>query len=769
MSVYCNVTSTRRSHVSATHAWRDQWLSTSAFGGRPIKSYIGTRSAEAMDTSHRSDWPLWVMLWGFENNKMEYPEPTAELCGGLMQIWLAIGQDDARCQQFQHTLFNAQLNTDRLLREWMWWLVITKVDVLSDFGVSVLSKHWDQRAYGDGKQPPQLVHSDDSQKYSKSLSHLLWCEFAPVKADAVTRTKMLQLARKECAINAACMRVAREALLFPTPITNAAISEDLGPPELSTRWPTSASALINACPWLEFETSSYARPHFLWDVRQRRTVVVADVSPQAEYIAISHTWGRWKKRGADGGAIDTTLPGALWPVPANDSFDVSALPDMLDALRNQTAYVWLDLVCIPQDRSPLAISEIARQGAIFRNAQQCICWLRNVEQWTGMRDAVEWLCRQYILQHDDGTWPGDGAPAPQQHANRCELVRAGEDFYRNGEWYFDDVDPWFTSLWTLQEVCIRADMILCNRRFEPLAVGPAGFPVAIADISALLYQVSRADEADQGPPVVRQVANLWAATGLHQIFKLSRAMIIHLGDSRQCSGRYPEARAEAVMSAMGVVDWFLPYREKSAREKQESLVLAVYPLHFLKELREKAGSASFFSDSTMDFEAILKTFYFDNWSEHVRVVGSLLPFGPGKITNTSDMSIFDTDESHTGSWTLNANGTVNIKSAFLQSSSEHDTSVPFDCTWFGPDVDAHDYRPRFYRDPGNLTDYLKRFKPERRNYAVAVTSGPLIVQGIILKEVAAGVLIKIGDYTCRTRSRDGQLVGKDVNVDWTVL
>ena len=79
-----------------------------------------------------------------------------------------------------------------------------------------------------------------------------------------------------------------------------------------------------------------------------------DVIP--DYICISHTWGRWIIDKAP--AVD--VPGVNWPVPQNTLFRVEDLPDRLEAAFPGKC-IWLDLVCIPQDRSKRALIEIGRQ------------------------------------------------------------------------------------------------------------------------------------------------------------------------------------------------------------------------------------------------------------------------------------------------------------------------------------------------------------------------------------------------------------------------
>jgi hypothetical protein len=65
-------------------------------------------------------------------------------------------------------------------------------------------------------------------------------------------------------------------------------------------------------------------------------------SEGADYLVISHTWGRWRINGED-----IAVDGVPWPVPGNTIFDVTNLPDMLAAVPFDTRYIWFDLVCIP--------------------------------------------------------------------------------------------------------------------------------------------------------------------------------------------------------------------------------------------------------------------------------------------------------------------------------------------------------------------------------------------------------------------------------------
>lgn len=118
---------------------------------------------------------------------------------------------------------------------------------------------------------------------------------------------------------------------------------------------------VDPCPWLP-KTGGLL--FFLWDRDSRRTVEVSSLVSRPQYTAISHTWGRWEKV-VSGQVKKTNVPGVNgWQVPENTIFDVVSLPKILSRVP-ATRFVWLDLVCIPQDGSQRARSEIARQAEIF--------------------------------------------------------------------------------------------------------------------------------------------------------------------------------------------------------------------------------------------------------------------------------------------------------------------------------------------------------------------------------------------------------------------
>lgn len=99
-------------------------------------------------------------------------------------------------------------------------------------------------------------------------------------------------------------------------------------------------AAISSCPWLETSTDvGGGMPYFLWDIKHRRTIPTSTLVREVEHIAISHTWGRWRK---DTAAQVEGVP--LWTIPENKKFDVKKLPETLAQIPLPTDYIWFDLV-----------------------------------------------------------------------------------------------------------------------------------------------------------------------------------------------------------------------------------------------------------------------------------------------------------------------------------------------------------------------------------------------------------------------------------------
>jgi hypothetical protein len=179
------------------------------------------------------------------------------------------------------------------------------------------------------------------------------------------------------------------------------------------------------------------------------------------YNALTYTWGRWKLRDGDSPEKPeiAALPvqGTDWPIPrinpdhfTSDDFEAvissvaTCKPDSGPPRRDHCAvdFVWLDIACIDQRASELGSSaEIGRQAVIFQNANIVYAWLTT--------QTLE-LGQHYIESLERFPEIVDTAPQQDQKA----MIQNVEKFLS---------DPWFSSLWTLQEAFLRPDAFVLSK------------------------------------------------------------------------------------------------------------------------------------------------------------------------------------------------------------------------------------------------------------------------------------------------------------------
>ncbi|KAJ9653651.1 hypothetical protein H2198_007202 [Neophaeococcomyces mojaviensis] len=177
---------------------------------------------------------------------------------------------------------------------------------------------------------------------------------------------------------------------------------------------------------------------------------------EPQYRAISYTWGRWKL--ADGQQPETGLAVDLssalpWQLPRinRNHFTVPEFRQVINDICRPLAsnlpavdFLWLDLVCIDQRRGPLASLEIGRQAAIFQNATGVAVWLSKTGKHAEDLKRLRWMLTNIVtlvhgLESDVMHVFRHGPPAKWQQIEILIRIRALL------------ADPWFTSLWTLQE------------------------------------------------------------------------------------------------------------------------------------------------------------------------------------------------------------------------------------------------------------------------------------------------------------------------------
>ncbi|KAI0190576.1 hypothetical protein F4808DRAFT_465638 [Astrocystis sublimbata] len=288
---------------------------------------------------------------------------------------------------------------------------------------------------------------------------------------------------------------------------------------------------------------------------------------------------------------------------------------------------------------------------------------------------------------------------------------------------------WITSTWTLQESCLCPDILLLDRAWEPLMIAPGSYvslhhllTLYSVNREAYFEQPTRIDDWPLGPEQLHYVQVM--VTGLD--VAISRVGILTLGATRECERR----RADAVMSAINVTDWYTEYLNRHGEPPPDKdLVLGSYPLAFVNEAAAKLGS-NFFSTYKADVLTL----------EPEDVHGSLLPFGPPGWSPSSGLGLdYDwygdtTDHPSLASWKIGVDGSVVLnEAAVLLSSASNQVGTPIRAVVNsvleigGTQVQEYD-----------LYEYLSSSStpPGRTRLAVVTTKIRDVMSGIILQELS---------------------------------
>ncbi|KAI1157390.1 hypothetical protein F5B18DRAFT_209409 [Nemania serpens] len=190
------------------------------------------------------------------------------------------------------------------------------------------------------------------------------------------------------------------------------------------------------------------------------------------YNAITYTWGRWRLEDKELSHVPAlTISGAPWQIPRvkPSAFTAANLHDVIrkatkvypqaenprieleDFKQLQpTEFIWLDIACIDQ-RSYIrqSAAEIGRQAQIFGGARQVFVWLGTINSTTlaQLMLEMEKLHRLMNILRKNG-----------ELRHTAEVVDQFTRFHVCLRTILSD--PWFSSLWTLQEAYLRPDAVL---------------------------------------------------------------------------------------------------------------------------------------------------------------------------------------------------------------------------------------------------------------------------------------------------------------------
>ncbi|KAG8529119.1 uncharacterized protein KY384_005754 [Bacidia gigantensis] len=590
-------------------------------------------------------------------------------------------------------------------------------------------------------------------------------------------------------------------------------------------------ACIEACPWLQIRKARGGFPYYLWDVALQKTVKTDSLQSPPQYICVSHTWGRWRIEGEENPSL--TIEGVPWLVPQNTKFKVQGIPNLLLQIF-RSGYVWIDLFCIPQDRSERALLEIARQAAIFGNAEFAVAWLNDAIDWRCLRSATKWFSQSYLRKQSLAQCSEDQATIELNNDDQASLEELNELLLDTSQEVASDpgddektsVVPWFTSLWTLQEVCLRPDMIVCDRYFQPLRAGPdvvitLDYLVAMASrhnsdqaeetlpsgenelrvdktLERSLYVDKHSAEGEVGTADTSSAAafddldTLLTMTSINSIHWTSPAAVFTSGQLRQCS----QSRAEAIMSVVGATAWYKDYLSKHKKAPPEdNLVLGFYPAVFLQEASQTIGPTFFTAIACdMRFAQGAVSIANDEWNVvgDRKPVGSMLPFTSSETYIVPPHRIGFSIYAHpvVKTWNVQDDGSVCIKQAailtaacFKNAGGHEYNPLKKDILWapLPGQEDVMTLDSEISGFSGNVEVWLSTFSSPQQAPNIAVClyqqvfydeKTPAPQTGLLLKQIGTVretgqiIMLKIGVYLANCRAAwDVESIG----VDWLVI
>ncbi|KAF2733406.1 hypothetical protein EJ04DRAFT_524581 [Polyplosphaeria fusca] len=690
----------------------------------------------------------------------------------------------------RHKLFSllsiAQVNSLRLLEEWWHWRCddAKKADVVA----------FDRTMH--------LNRGDVTYNYHKLLYDLWLWEFNSyhevVPHYQGNLEDALSFVRQNAATVAAGLRVglaAYEAIRRAPDQENPVTLSDRNVVEKATEQPSSKKwspyaqahvenrlpACIDPCHWVGDQRFQKNYPYYLWDKEEKRTIHFDVDIPQ--YSVISHTWGRFRLKDQE-----VEIPGVQWRVPCLDPdqlFDVKFLPEILSNFPLPTRYLWLDLVCIPQDGRPLQDIEIGRQAGIFTTATFAVVWFNRLNGWEGLEAALMWSGIKYL------SYDADDAFGTKQYLSQmsneamrpCGLTRPANSEIEGtpkAAWVFQDQneetvtpDPWFTSLWTLQESCLRPDMVLCDKNWNILSLGEADtqFPILLDHIVALFESLGPLKL--KVPASVHELLLLLNSSNLRTLLRMKPVDILILGDMRYCANT---DRALAIMSALGATKWHDRRSNHNVDSRPEDLVLGKFQLQFLKECLRRFGAIMF---ATLNVYALDDTFYEAAKLDAATVTdlqGSLMPFSRGVLDPRYLHVLLVSVEDHptVQNWSIQADGSVRMSEVCVMASIGDGNTRPIY-------VDVLPSRRKFRMDrtgmqQDELYDWMSSFRPDSDKYAVCLLRNMKnSLWGVLLERLHPGedLFVNVGIwYTPEEQLHDHNSrceFPTTVSVDWRVV
>lgn len=211
-------------------------------------------------------------------------------------------------------------------------------------------------------------------------------------------------------------------------------------------------------------------------------------------------------------------------------------------------WAWIDIACIDQENVPVKMDEVGRQASIFKQAAKSYVWLSHLSQNT-LRDSYGALAEAGV---EVDAWIGN----PSSKMILPTLQRLHKSVTTILE------DPWFSSLWTLQEIMMRNDtLIITMEGQEAIAVLEGIEPHRLFMDILMNTLINVMKSMQYVRPIIEQnnlgdcSAELHVAASIHDRIYRSGLFAAHMasnpnlqyGMAKYRQTKYPEDRVYGIM------------------------------------------------------------------------------------------------------------------------------------------------------------------------------------------------------------------------------
>jgi hypothetical protein len=281
-----------------------------------------------------------------------------------------------------------------------------------------------------------------------------------------------------------------------------------------------------------------------------------------KYNALSYTWGRYALRDSEKCMVQSVkINGTTWTIPRIDPdvhFSKKAFEKVIkEAVKDHMSprrwsapvrdlkFLWLDIACIDQTFPRWATLEIGRQAMIFGKANRVYVWLSHLSTETLQE------CTRDIFQASETAYPTIedmwGTSAPQLNGSERSWVEKATHSMTSLL-----ADPYFSSLWTLQEGYLCSGAMLMSKEGEP--VSKINISVTLSELAHAFGRIQRkcvellsCDSDDHAS--FSHLAKMVDLSGI-SFYRLAQPMVLYRA-SRHRRTTYAEDRIYGIQQVFG--------------------------------------------------------------------------------------------------------------------------------------------------------------------------------------------------------------------------